>query len=167
LIFFKIYPTIFIGLTEKSKREEKGLRISTKGRYSMQAMLYLALLPPKVYVSTRDIAEKTGISEGYLEQLFIPLRKEGLIKGIRGPSGGYILGKPASEISAGIILRSVEGSLKPTECVDARKCASEKSCTSRQTWKNLYDGIKDFIDSVKLSELVEDYKSNKEPEYSI
>jgi Rrf2 family protein len=130
-------------------------------------MLYMAILPEGEYASTRDIAKNTGISEGYLEQLFIHLRKNGLITGIRGPNGGYLLGSSAEKISAGDILRSVEGDLKPTECVDAKSCPVESSCVNRHTWQNLYEGIRDFINSVKLSDLARNYKSYSDPEYVI
>jgi Rrf2 family protein len=145
----------------------KLMRISTKGSYSLQAMLYMAVLPEGEYASTRDIAKNTGISDGYLEQLFIHLRKNGLITGIRGPNGGYMLGRDAEKISAGDILRSVEGDLKPTECVDAKNCPVESSCVNRHTWQNLYEGIRGFIDSVTLSDLANDYKSYRDPEYVI
>jgi Rrf2 family protein len=143
------------------------VKISTKGSYSLQAMLYMALLPEGEYSSTRDIARNTGISEGYLEQLVIHLRKYGLITGVRGPNGGSMLGRSAEKISAGDILRSVEGDLKPTECVDAKNCPIESSCVNRHTWQNLYEGIRDFIDSVNLSDLAKDYKLYSDPEYAI
>jgi Rrf2 family protein len=143
------------------------MRISTKGRYSLEAMLYIALRPDAVYANTREIAAKTGVSEGYLEQLFIPLRKAGLISGIRGPQGGYILGKNPVEISVGDILRSVEGNLKPVPCVDDKVCPLESSCTSRHTWSGLYKGIKTYIDAINLNDLVVDCKKNTEPEYMI
>jgi Rrf2 family protein len=143
------------------------MRISTKGRYSLEAMLYIALRPDNTYSSTREISAKTGVSEGYLEQLFIPLRKAGLLSGIRGPQGGYILGKKPAEISVGDILRSVEGNLKPVPCVDDKVCPLEGSCTSRHTWSGLYEGIKNHIDVIKLDDLVADCKKNTEPEYMI
>ncbi|MDR0383681.1 MAG: Rrf2 family transcriptional regulator [Spirochaetaceae bacterium] len=143
------------------------MRISTKGSYSLQAMLCIAILPEGEYASTKDISKNTGISEGYLEQLFIHLRKNGLITGIRGPNGGYTLGKSADKISAGDILRSVEGDLKPTECVDAKYCPAEANCLNRHTWQNLYNGIRRFIDSVKLSDLAKDYNTYGYQEYVI
>jgi Rrf2 family protein len=143
------------------------MRISTKGSYSLEALLFIALLPDGEYASTRDISKNTGISEGYLEQLFIPLRKDGLIVGIRGPNGGYLLGRSADKITVGAILRSVEGDLKPTECVDSKLCPIEAHCRNRHTWQNLYEGINKFIDSVKLSDLARDYESYNEPEYVI
>jgi Rrf2 family protein len=143
------------------------MRISTKGSYSLEAMLYMAMLEDGRYVNTKDISKNTGISEGYLEQLFLRLRKAGLITGIRGPNGGYLLGRSADEISVGAILRSVEGDLKPAECVDSKLCPVEASCLNRHTWQNLYEGINSFIDSIKLSDLAADYKSYIDPEYAI
>jgi Rrf2 family protein len=142
------------------------MRISTKGRYSLVATLYLSLLGQGEYVTGRSIADATGISEGYLEQLFITLRREGILQGVRGPQGGYCLGRPPSEISAGAVLRAVEGSLSPTECVaDGDVCPKGNSCTSRQAWCSINVCIQEFIDSITLADLVKDY--NLEPEYII
>ncbi|MDR2864156.1 MAG: Rrf2 family transcriptional regulator [Spirochaetaceae bacterium] len=143
------------------------MRISTKGRYSLIALLYMALLEKGVYASTREIASKTAISEGYLEQLFIPLRKSGIIQGVRGSQGGYYIERPLNEISVGSILRSVEGTLAPTECVDSKHCPSEASCLSRHTWKSLYKGIIDCVNAISLQDLVAYYNTDKDPEYAI
>jgi Rrf2 family protein len=143
------------------------MRISTKGRYSLEALLYMALLPPGEYTSTRAIAENTGISDGYLEQLFIPLRKAGIVRGVRGPQGGYVPGRPLDKILAGDILRAVEGSMELVECVNAKVCPVEESCLSRHTWSELYRGIRDCIDSVTLADLVEAYHALDKVEYAI
>jgi Rrf2 family protein len=149
------------------------MRISTKGRYSLEALLYLALLEETKggrdsFASTREIAENIGYSEGYLEQLFIPLRKAGLIRGVRGPQGGYHLGKKPEDISAGAILRAVEGSLQPTACIDEDVCSAAKVCPSRRTWCALYECITGTADSISLADLRDAYKSLcTEPEYTI
>lgn len=143
------------------------MRISTKGRYSLEALLYIALLPEGCSASTRTISAHTGVTEGYLEQLFIKLRKDALVVGIRGPSGGYLLGRPADKISVGAVLRATEGDLKPTECVDANRCPIEATCENRRTWQNLYEGINAFIDSISIADLIADYNSLDEPEYTI
>jgi Rrf2 family protein len=119
------------------------MRISTKGRYSLEALLYMALLPAGEYSSTRSIAENTGISDGYLEQLFIPLRKAGIVQGIRGPQGGYLPGRETDHITVGDILRAVEGSLEPVDCVTSTNCPVRAECTSRHTWTELYREITD------------------------
>jgi Rrf2 family protein len=143
------------------------MRISTKGRYSLEALLYLALLPGGAYVSTRNIADHTGISEGYLEQLFIPLRKAGIVQGVRGPQGGYLPGRSPGEITAGEILRAVEGSLEPVDCVNTKICPARKSCLSRHTWAELYREINRCVDSITLADLREAYESLDRLEYAI
>jgi Rrf2 family protein len=143
------------------------MRISTKGRYSLEALLYIALLPKGQFVSTRSIAEDTGLSDGYLEQLFIPLRQAGILLGVRGPRGGYFLGKPLDEISAGDILRAVEGPLELVECVNSRDCPAADGCVSRHTWSELYHEMAECVDSISLKDLVEAYEKMDQLEYAI
>ncbi|MDR0623199.1 MAG: Rrf2 family transcriptional regulator [Treponema sp.] len=143
------------------------MRISTKGRYSLEALLYMALLPEGEFSSTRTIAENTGISDGYLEQLFIPLRKAGIIQGIRGPQGGYLPGKALEEITVGDILRAVEGSLEPVDCINSRVCPIEERCRSQHTWRELYREISGCVDSISLTDLVEAYQTIDQMEYVI
>jgi Rrf2 family protein len=143
------------------------MRISTKGRYSLEALLYIALLPKGCSANTKTISGQTGVTEGYLEQLFIHLRKDALISSTRGPNGGYVLGRPAEEISVGAVLRATEGDLKLVECVDANRCPMEEGCENRRTWQTLYKGINDFIDSISMADLVAEYNTIDGPEYTI
>jgi Rrf2 family protein len=143
------------------------MKISTKGRYSLEALLYMALLPQGEYSSTRAISENTGISDGYLEQLFIPLRKAGLITGIRGPQGGYVPGRELAEIRVGDILRTVEGALEPVACVNSKVCPVEATCLSKHTWSELYHEINDCVDAITLADLVDAYHSMDKMEYAI
>jgi Rrf2 family protein len=143
------------------------MRISTRGRYSLEALLYLAMLPEGTYASTRTIASITGISDGYLEQLFIPLRKAGLIRGIRGAQGGYMPGRDPSDIPVGDILRAVEGSLEPVACLFTEVCVSEAECPTRHTWGELYREISACIDSISLSQLVDCCRKDTKEEYAI
>ncbi|MDR1931471.1 MAG: Rrf2 family transcriptional regulator [Spirochaetales bacterium] len=143
------------------------MRISTKGRYSLEALLYLSLLPPGEYTSTRAIAEHTGISDGYLEQLFIPLKKAGIIHAIRGPQGGYLPGRSLKKITVGDILRAAEGPLEPVACVNSEKCPNEAWCVSRHTWSELYQEITACVDTLSLADLVDSYHELDGPEYVI
>ncbi|MDR1279026.1 MAG: Rrf2 family transcriptional regulator [Treponema sp.] len=143
------------------------MRISTKGRYSLEALLFMALLPEKKFASTRTIAENTGISDGYLEQIFIPLRKAGLIHGIRGPLGGYVPGKSPDKITVGDILRTVEGTLEPVDCINSRLCPLEAKCLSQHTWRELYKEISSCVNSISLQDLVEAYRNMDQLEYAI
>jgi Rrf2 family protein len=143
------------------------VRISTKGRYSLEALLYLALLPRGEYASTRSIAEHTGISDGYLEQLFIPLRKAKIIRGIRGPQGGYLPGRELGKITVGDILRAVEGSLEPVDCVKSQTCPARRRCRSRHTWAELYREIQNCVDGITLENLRDAYGTLDGVEYAI
>jgi Rrf2 family protein len=143
------------------------MRISTKGRYSLAALLYMATRPACVYVNTKEIAAAADTTEGYIEQLFIQLRQSGIIEGIRGRNGGYTLAKPRDQIYIGDILRSCEGSLKPAVCVDANTCPVEQSCLSRHTWHTLYNVISTFLDGITLEDVLSDYNAHENPEYVI
>ncbi|MDR2537055.1 MAG: Rrf2 family transcriptional regulator [Treponema sp.] len=143
------------------------MRISTKGRYSLEALLYMALLPSGESVSARVISENTNISDGYLEQLFIPLRKAGIIQGIRGPLGGYLPGRALERISVGQILRAVEGALEPVDCVTLKPCPAQDYCMSRHTWSELYKEINACVDSITLADLVKAYHAMDKIEYAI
>ncbi|GHV17475.1 transcriptional regulator [Fibrobacterales bacterium] len=144
------------------------MRISSKGCYSLEAALYLATLPPKAKASVRTISESTGISDGYLEQLFIPLKKAGIIKGSRGVQGGYSLAKTADKITAGDILRIVEGDLYPVDCLSKKgKCVVEKVCSARKTWVEIYEAIENCVDSITLADIVESFNAIENPGFMI
>ena len=140
------------------------MRISTRGRYSLEALLYMAVSSGTEYRSVRNISEATGISEGYIEQLFIPLRKAGIVRGIRGPSGGYVPGRELDKITVGDILRIVEGDLRPADCVSVDgesgdTCPIYAGCGSRKIWEELYLGIRLCLDSINLADLAKSYSA--------
>lgn len=134
------------------------MKISTRGQYSLEALLCLAVSSGDKPRSIRAISEQSGISDGYLEQLFIPLKKKGLVIGSRGVQGGYALAKDPSRISAGDVLRAVETSLHPVPCVQGGYCKREKSCASRRTWKTIDSALEEVLNSVKISDLIMVYR---------
>lgn len=143
------------------------MRISTRGQYSLEALLYMALLPEGTLASTRSISENTGLSDGYLEQLFIPLKKAGIIQAVRGAQGGYLPTRGIEDITVGDVLRAVEGSLKPVACLSSGTCPAEHTCLIRHTWAQLYLEINACIDSITLADLVKSYHLGNEGEYTI
>ncbi len=143
------------------------MRISTKGRYSLEALLFLSLLHEGVFASTRQISEHTGITDGYLEQLFIPLKKGGFIRGIRGPAGGYLLGPSPSEIRVGDVLRCVEGSMEPVACLASETCDSANECRTRQIWHELHVAITSCVDSITIADLAAAWRQQEGLGYSI
>jgi Rrf2 family protein len=111
-------------------------------------------------VPLRTIANHHGMSEYYLEQLFAPLKKAGLVTSVRGAAGGYRLSRPASAISAGDVLRVLEGSLKPADCVDddSATCAAAscENCNTKSVWERLYTGVNEMLDTIWLSDLAKE-----------
>jgi Rrf2 family protein len=143
------------------------MKLSTKGRYGLKAILDLAVHSSDGQVALKSIAERQGLSENYLEQLFASLKKAKLIQSVRGSQGGYLLGRSPEKISVGDILRALEGSMAPTECVEenctSTGCCNTDGCVTRSVWEKIRDGINNVIDNITLKELVDDYiKSNNE-----
>ena len=110
------------------------MKLTTRGEYGLRAILDLALREGEGPVSLKSIAERQDISDHYLEQLFSSLRKAGLVKSVRGAQGGYLLGKPAEEITVGDVIRVLDGPIAPVECVsevDPEDCRRAKTCVTR------------------------------------
>lgn len=144
------------------------MRISTKGRYALRLMLDLALNDHGQPVRIKDISERQGISNKYLEQIISTLTKAGFVKSLRGPQGGYRLAKNPGQYTVGMILRLMEGSLSPVACLDDEEnmCTRESECTTILLWKKLDDAVKGVVDTVTLGDLVE-WHQNKAGNYSI
>lgn len=131
------------------------MKISTKGRYGVRAMLDLAINGKGgVPVYLPDIAKREEISEKYLEQIMTPLVKAGLVKSIRGRYGGYLLNKPPDEISLSDIIKILEGPFFVVDCVSDKKfCHRVNSCATREVWITLSDKIQDVLSSFNLENL--------------
>ncbi|NLK21598.1 MAG: Rrf2 family transcriptional regulator [Epulopiscium sp.] len=145
------------------------MKLSTKGRYGLKAMLDLAVHSQDRHIALRHIAERQEISDHYLEQLIAVLRKSGLVKSIRGAQGGYSLAMPPRQITVGDILRALEGSLAPVDCVSEginAECTEWDCCVTRLVWKKIRDKINEVVDSITLEDLLRDYeKLNVDREY--
>jgi Rrf2 family protein len=135
------------------------MKLSTKGRYGLRAMLDLALGTDDGPITTRAIAERQGISERYLEQLLIPLKTAGLVKSIRGSQGGYILGRKPEKITVGDIIRVLEVRIAPVECVNEvnpEECQRADNYVTRVIWSEIRDAIAGVLDKYSLQDLVEE-----------
>lgn len=138
------------------------MKLSTKGRYGLRALIDLALYSENENVSIASIAGRQNISESYLEQLIAKLRKAGLVISVRGAGGGYKLAKPAQEISVGDILRALEGSLDPVECPGLKEestCDGSEFCVTKYVWQRINDSINQTVDEISLSQLVEESRN--------
>lgn len=130
------------------------MRLTTKGRYAVTAMLDLAINHDKDSVTLRNIAENQKISLSYLEQLFAKLRKQDLVKGMRGPGGGYRLACSADEISIAQIIRAVDEPMEFTDCNGLENCKGGERCLSHHLWVQLTDQLDNFLSNIYLGELM-------------
>jgi Rrf2 family iron-sulfur cluster assembly transcriptional regulator len=132
------------------------MRLTSKGRYAVTAMLDVALHSQDSPVPLADISERQGISLSYLEQLFSKLRKAGLVASVRGPGGGYHLGTPADDISVGTIIAAVDESVDATKCAGKADCQGGARCLTHTLWRDLSARISDFLNNISLGELMRD-----------
>ncbi|MEN8178059.1 MAG: Rrf2 family transcriptional regulator [Pseudomonadota bacterium] len=130
------------------------MRLSTKGRYAVTAMLDLALNGAKGPVTLAEISENQGISLSYLEQLFAALRSKELVRGVRGPGGGYYLGKSADDISIANIICAVDEWVEFTRCGGRQNCSRGARCLTHSLWDDLSAEIFDFLANISLEDLI-------------
>ncbi|WP_017431017.1 Rrf2 family transcriptional regulator [Vreelandella jeotgali] len=129
------------------------MRLTTKGRYAVTAMLDLAINADTAPTSLGDIARRQGISLSYLEQLFARLRRSGLVKSIRGPGGGYLLTRAPDAISVSSIVDAVDESVDATRCQGLSDCQQGNTCLTHHLWCELSDQIRRFLEDVTLEQL--------------
>ncbi len=131
------------------------MRLTTKGRYAVTAMLDLALHAQKGPVSLAEISGRQGISLSYLEQLFSRLRKKSLVSSIRGPGGGYHLGKQMDTISVAEVVDAVNETIDTTRCQQKGDCQNGETCLTHYLWCDLSDRIHEFLSGITLRDLVD------------
>ena len=130
------------------------MRLTTKGRFAVTAMVDLALRQNRGPVTLAAISERQHISLSYLEQLFGKLRRASLVSSTRGPGGGYNLAQPTNGISVADIVSAVDEPLDATQCGGKENCHDDKRCMTHDLWATLNDKMYEYLDSVKLSDLV-------------
>jgi Rrf2 family iron-sulfur cluster assembly transcriptional regulator len=131
------------------------MRLSTKGRYAVTAMLDLALNGNDGPVTLAEISENQGISLSYLEQLFASLRSKSLVRGVRGPGGGYYLGRASDEISIADVICAVDEWVEFTRCKGKQNCHDGQRCLTHSLWDDLSQQIFVFLSDITLADLVE------------
>lgn len=130
------------------------MKLTSKGRYAVTAMLDVAIYAKRGPVPLADISERQTISLSYLEQLFARLRKNNLVTSVRGPGGGYLLGKDADNIAVGDVIRAVDESVDATRCQGLSDCQGGERCLTHSLWQDLSDQISDFLNGISLGELM-------------
>ncbi len=131
------------------------MRLTSKGRYAVTAILDVALHAKDNPVPLADISERQGISLSYLEQLFAKLRKQKLVSSVRGPGGGYRLGLSPAQISVGMVIAAVDESIDATRCSGNGNCHDGHKCLTHSLWMQLSDRIATFLDGITLQELMD------------
>lgn len=149
--------TVLVGygtISASSQRWVNGMKLTSKGRYAVTAMLDVALHSTRGPVPLADISERQEISLSYLEQLFSRLRKEQLVESVRGPGGGYLLGREAADIAVGEVIRAVDESVDATRCQGQAPCQGGERCLTHSLWQDLSDRISSFLNDISLGELM-------------
>jgi Rrf2 family protein len=138
------------------------MKLSTRGRYGARFMLDLAMHYGNGPVLLREVSERQEISIKYLEQLIPSLRAAGLVKSTRGPNGGYHLTKPSSEITLYDVIKTLEGPLAITECVeDPAFCHRSSTCATHELWAEVSGKIVEVLSSVTLEEIAERQRNSE------
>ncbi|QUM75404.1 Fe-S cluster assembly transcriptional regulator IscR [Moritella sp. 24] len=130
------------------------MRLTSKGRYAVTAMIDLALHAEVKPVPLAEISERQSISLSYLEQLFSRLRRKKLVASARGPGGGYKLGMLPGDISVAMIIDAVDENVKATKCDSTGGCNDGKRCLTHSLWDDLSERISDFLDNISLADLM-------------
>lgn len=134
------------------------MRLTTKGRYAVTAMLDLALHGDSGPVSLADISRRQGISLSYLEQLFARLRRQKLVISVRGPGGGYRLGRSNEELFIADVVDAVNESLDTTRCANKGDCQNGEMCLTHHLWSDLSDQIHQFLSEISLADLMKKHE---------
>lgn len=138
------------------------MRLTSKGRYAVTAMLDLALHVRDGPVTLAGISERQGISLSYLEQLFTRLRKRGLVASTRGPGGGYSLSRDAHEITVAAVVTAVDENVDATRCGGRGDCQDGRRCLTHELWSELSDQIYGFLSEISLGDLVDQGRSKQQ-----
>jgi Rrf2 family protein len=140
------------------------MKLSTKGRYGVKAMVDLCIHYGEEPSSIKSISERQNISEYYLEQLFSPLRKADLIKSVRGAQGGYILSRAPKDITVSEIMGVLEGPIEISDCIEEnndKSCSNIDCCATRLLWSRIKESIDSVMESTTLQDMVDDYNKMK------
>lgn len=152
-------------MKELLRKGVKYMKLSTKSEYGVRALVQIACNYDCGPLSLREISDRENISYQYLEQIFMDLRRDTLVKSVRGAKGGYVLARSPSEITVGDIVEAVEGPIAPVSCVAGRnsnndevhsvECSKYSACAPRGVWLKLRDRIREVLEDFTLQDLVE------------
>lgn len=143
-------------------RRCENVKLTTKGRYAVTAMLDLALHQADGSVSLLEISKRQEISQSYLEQLFLKLRRQQLVTSLRGANGGYHIERPLNEITVGDIITAIEDNIDATQCAGSENCRGGARCLTHELWTDLNKTVDNFLQSISLADLLSKTKASSE-----
>ena len=138
------------------------MRLTTKGRFAVTAMVDLAMRGGTSPVTLASISERQKISLSYLEQLFGKLRRHNIVESVRGPGGGYFLARPSSQISIADVIVAVDEPLDATKCGGMANCHDERQCVTHDLWTGLNESIYAYLNAVSLKQVVDSQSADKQ-----
>ena len=138
------------------------MRLTTKGRFAVTAMVDLAMRGGTSPVTLASISERQKISLSYLEQLFGKLRRHNIVESVRGPGGGYFLARPSSQISIADVIVAVDEPLDATKCGGMANCHDERQCVTHDLWTGLNESIYAYLNAVSLKQVVDSQNADKQ-----
>lgn len=141
------------------------MKLSTKGKYGVRAVFEIARNEGEGPLTIKTIAERQGISLSYLEQILYRLAKAGLIESVRGPGGGYLIGKTPSELTIGDVVRALEGPIALSHCLEpgmSGDCYQADDCVARMVWSRVGAKIEEALDSITFNDLLREYPKEKD-----
>jgi len=141
-------------IRNKNEFKKRTMRLTTKGRYAVTAMLDLSINANSGPVNLNDISQRQDISLSYLEQLFSKLRKNNLVKSVRGPGGGYCLSRDETDIHMAEIINAVSESLDTTKCQGSGDCQKGSICLTHHLWQDLSEQIYGYLSNISLADLI-------------
>lgn len=139
------------------------MKITTRGRFAVNAMMHLAIYAQESPVSLPHISSHQNISVAYLEQIFCKLRRAGLVTSVRGPGGGYFLGRPRNEITVGSIIDAVDEDMDARQCRGDGTCKDDGCCLTHALWSELNEITSKFLESVTLQDILNDLNKREKP----
>ncbi|NLM71178.1 MAG: Rrf2 family transcriptional regulator [Synergistaceae bacterium] len=141
------------------------MKLSTKTRYGLRALLYMArAYDGESTIPVGEIAREQGVSEKYLEQLFLRLRRSGLIRSVRGAQGGYMLCNPPEDVTVAEVVDSLEGDITFADCLTSEGCANRDTCPTHELWSRLKGSIDDILEDTTLADLIRSESDGPEEE---
>lgn len=145
------------------------MKISTKGRYALRLMLDLAIHNNGDCISIKEISERLGISDKYLEQIITVLNRAGFVKSVRGAQGGYLLAKDPSDYTVGSIIKLMEGNLTLVTCLEdeTNQCINSATCVTVEIWEKISEAVNNILDNITLKDLVIRHHEKVTDNYSI